>query len=90
MAVQFPKWTDGRGYSQARVLRSRLRFGGEVRAIGEVVVDMLPLLARTGVTAVQLRPDQNEAAARRALGLVNAFYQGDVESTRPLFSRIAA
>lgn len=90
VAVQFPKWTDGRGYSQARVLRSRLRFGGEVRAIGEVVVDMLPLLARTGVTAVQLRPDQNEAAARRALSLVNAFYQGDVDSTRPLFSRIAA
>ena len=90
IALQFPKWTTGRPYSQPRVLRSRLRYGGELRATGEVVVDMLPLLARTGITAVQLRPDQNEEAARRALQLVNAFYQADVDTTRPLFSRIAA
>ncbi|MEK8045898.1 MAG: hypothetical protein CFE46_07415 [Burkholderiales bacterium PBB6] len=87
IAVQFPKWVDGRGYSQARVLRSRLRYTGEVRAIGDVLVDMLPLLARTGVDAVQLRHDQNEASARRALSLVTDFYQGDVREARPLFAR---
>ena len=90
VALQFPKWTDGRAYSQARVLRSRLRYAGQVRATGDVVVDMLPLLARTGVDAVQLRPDQDEDAAHAALALVTDFYQGDVTVTRPLFSRIAA
>ncbi|MBT9596901.1 MAG: DUF934 domain-containing protein [Vitreoscilla sp.] len=90
VALQFPKWIDGRAYSQARVLRARLRYAGEVRATGDVLVDMLPLLHRTGFSAVQLRADQKEASARRALAIVTDHYQGDVVQTRPLFSRIAA
>jgi len=58
IALRFPKWTDGRAYSQARLLRSRYRYGGELRATGEVLVDMMPLLARTGFDAVALRADQ--------------------------------
>ncbi|HSI50887.1 MAG TPA: DUF934 domain-containing protein [Ideonella sp.] len=90
VALQFPKWTDGRAYSQARTLRARLGYQGEVRATGEVLVDMLPLLQRTGVDAVQLRADQREESARRALTLVTENYQGDVSQTRPLFARLAA
>lgn len=90
VALQFPKWTDGRAYSQARVLRARLRYAGEVRAMGDVVVDMLPLLQRTGFDAVQLRDGQSEASARRALTIVSEHYQGDVHQTRPLFSRVPA
>jgi uncharacterized protein (DUF934 family) len=90
VALQFPKWTDGRAYSQARNLRARLRYAGQVRATGDVVVDILPLLARTGFDAVQLRDGQNEASARRALTLVTDFYQGDVLQPRPLFSRAFA
>jgi uncharacterized protein (DUF934 family) len=78
VALQFPKWTDGRAYSQAHVLRARLRYAGEVRAIGDVLVDMLPLLHRTGFSAVQLRADQKEASARRALAILTDHYQGDV------------
>jgi len=89
IVLHFPKWTDGRAYSQARLLRARLRFGGELRASGDVLVDMLPLLARTGFDAVQLRHDQSEASARRALGLVSAHYQGDTLNPRPIFSRLA-
>jgi uncharacterized protein (DUF934 family) len=89
IALQFPKWTDGRAYSQARLLRARYRFGGEVRATGEVLVDMLPLLARTGFDAVALRPDQNREAAERALRLVPVHYQGDVRVRQPLFGRAA-
>src|SRR5690606_18170191 len=48
IVLQFPKWTDGRAYSQAHILRVRYRFTGELRATGEVLVDMMPLLARTG------------------------------------------
>ena len=87
VALSFPKWVDGRAYSQARLLRSRYRFGGEVRAVGEVLVDMLPLLARTGFDAVQLRPDQSLEAAQRALAFFQAHYQGDVHERRPAFAK---
>lgn len=87
VVLQFPKWTDGRAYSQARVLRARHRFDGELRAVGEVLVDMLPLLQRTGFDAVQLRHDQNLDAAVRALGFFAGHYQGDVTQPRPAFAR---
>jgi len=89
IALHFPKWTDGRAYSQARVLRARLRFAGELRATGDVLVDMLPLLSRTGFDAVQLRAGENETSARRALTLVTEHYQGDVHQPRPQFARVA-
>lgn len=89
IALHFPKWTDGRTYSQARVLRARLRFAGEIRATGDVLVDMLPLLSRTGFDAVQLRAGENEASARAALVLVTDHYQGDVHQPRPQFARVA-
>ena len=87
IALQFPKWTDGRAYSQARLLRSRLRYTGELRATGEVLVDMLPLLARTGFDAAALRADQRLDAAERALGFFRAHYQGDVADNHPLFAK---
>ena len=90
VALSFPKWVDGRAYTQAHLLRSRYRFAGEVRATGEVLVDMLPLLARCGFDAVQMRADQNQAAAERALGFFPAHYQGDVDATQPVFARESA
>ena len=87
VVLQFPKWTDGRAYSQARVLRARHGFDGEVRAIGEVLVDMLPLLQRTGFDAVQLRRDQSVEAAVRALSFFPGHYQGDVTQPQPAFAR---
>lgn len=90
VALQFPKWTDGRAYSQARLLRGRHGFAGELRATGEVLVDMAPLLQRTGFDAAQLRADQNPESARRALRFFAGHYQGDVVTPAPLFHREAA
>jgi uncharacterized protein (DUF934 family) len=92
IALRFPKWTDGRAYSQARLLRARHGYRGELRATGDVVVDMLPLLARTGFDAVQLRADQNPAHAERALHLFAdlGHYQGDAQQPLPHFARGAA
>ena len=90
VALEFPKWTDGRAYSQAHLLRARWRYQGEVRATGEVLIDMLPLLARTGFDSAVLRADQDRAAADRALAFFDAHYQGDVVEKRPLFARQAA
>jgi uncharacterized protein (DUF934 family) len=87
IALHFPKWVDGRAYSQARLLRARYRFEGEIRATGDVLVDMLPLLQRTGFDAVQLREGQSVEAARRALAFFPGHYQADVVERRPLFAR---
>lgn len=87
VVLNFPLWTDGRAYSQAHLLRSRFRFAGEVRATGEVLVDMLPMLRRTGFDAVVLRGDQKREYAERALSFFTGHYQGDVIDPRPLFVR---
>ena len=89
LILQFPKWTDGRAYSQARLLRSRYRYKGQIRASGEVLADMLPLLERTGFDAVQLRSDQSVETARRALDFFAGHYQGDVANPQPWFARQA-
>ena len=75
VVLQFPKWTDGRAYSQAVLLRGRLRYAGEIRATGQVLADMLPLLQRCGFDAVQLRADQKLESAQRALGYFGNHYQ---------------
>ena len=77
LALQFPKWTDGRAYTQARLLRLRHRYTGELRATGQVLVDMLLPLARSGFDAAQLREDQDPLAARRALEFFPGHYQAD-------------
>ena len=86
VALQFPKWVDGRAYSQAKLLRARFRFAREIRATGDVLVDMAPLLERTGFDAAVLRSDQSLDAAQRALGFFRSHYQGDVQGNRPLFA----
>ena len=90
VSLRFPKWTDGRAYSQARLLRARFRYAGEIRATGAVLIDMLPLLVRTGFDAAVLRADQSLASARRVLGFfADGHYQGDVIEPRPHFARAA-
>lgn len=90
VAVNFPKFTDGRGYSIARTLRERYGYRGELRAIGDVLHDQLQLLHRCGFDAFALRADKD---AERALAGLNTFsesYQGAVDQPLPLFRRRAA
>ena len=88
--LHFPKFTDGRAYSQAVLIRKRLGFKGELRATGDVLVDQLQLMQRSGFSTAVLRADQNEAAAKRMLALFPDFYQGDVLQGAPHFAREAA
>ena len=69
ITLDFPKWTDGRAYSQARLLRTRLHYRGALRATGDVRVDMVPLLQRTGFDEVQLAPGESPQVALQALQL---------------------
>lgn len=58
VAIHFPVFTDGRGYSLARLLRSRYGYGGELRAVGDVLRDQIYFLQRCGFNAFRLREDQ--------------------------------
>jgi uncharacterized protein (DUF934 family) len=75
VVLSFPKWTDGRAYSQAVLLRGRVRYTGRLLASGDVVADMAPLLRRCGFDAAQLRADQRAETARRTLGHIEPHYQ---------------
>lgn len=87
VAVRFPKMSDGRGFSTARLLRERYRFAGEVRAVGDVIVDQLLFLERCGFDAFALREDQDPVAALAAFAALGDAYQGTVAEPRPLFRR---
>ena len=88
--LHFPKFTDGRAYSQAALIRKRLGFTGELRATGDVLVDQLQLMQRTGFSTAVLRDGQSMEAAKRMLALFSDFYQGDVLQALPVFAREAA
>ena len=85
--LQFPKFTDGRAYSQAFLLRRRLGFQGELRATGDVLIDQLVQMARTGFDVAVLREGVDRADAQRQFDRFSAFYQGDAVTVQPLFSR---
>ena len=87
VAVNFPQFTDGRGYSIARLLRERYGWRGELRAIGDVLRDQLFYLARCGFDAFALRADQDPAVALDAFDDFSEAYQASVERPSPLFRR---
>ncbi len=85
--LNFPKFTDGRAYSQAFLLRRRLGFKGEIRATGDVLIDQLVQMERTGFDVAVLRADQNLAFAQAQFDRYKAFYQGDAVTVQPVFAR---
>jgi uncharacterized protein (DUF934 family) len=88
--LHFPKFTDGRAFSQAFLLRRRLGFKGDIRATGDVLVDQLQQMQRTGFSSAVLRADQDPAHAQRQLDRYGRFYQGDVLDMHPRFKEAAA
>ncbi len=80
------KFTDGRAYSQAFLLRRRRGFAGEIRATGDVLIDQLVQMQRTGFDVAVLRADQDVSLAQRQFDRYSAFYQGDAVHTAPLFA----
>jgi uncharacterized protein (DUF934 family) len=84
--LHFPKFTDGRAYSQAFLLRRRLGFQGELRATGDVLIDQLVQMQRSGFDSAVLRDDQDAAHAKRQFDRFAAFYQGDAVTVQPHFA----
>jgi uncharacterized protein (DUF934 family) len=90
IAIEFARFSDGRGYSLARLLRSRYGYRGEIRAIGDVLRDQLYYLRRVGFDAFELRADQDAAGALAALADFSESYQAAADQPVPLFRRRAA
>lgn len=88
VGLHFPQFTDGRGLSSAAILRSRLDYRGEIRALGDVQRDQLAPMRRCGIDAFRIRPDLDPAQAALGLETMSAHYQGDVLDPRPLFRRV--
>ena len=89
IAVDFPKFTDGRGYSIAYNLRIRLGWTGELRAIGDVLRDQLFQMQRVGFNAYATRPDRSIHDALKGLSDFSETYQASVDQKLPLFRRQA-
>lgn len=87
--LHFPKFTDGRAFSQAFLLRRRRGFEGEIRATGDVLVDQLAQMERSGFDVAVLRADQDMATAQRVLASYPGYgvgkYQGDAVDVQPHF-----
>lgn len=88
IAVDFPKFTDGRGYSIAYNLRARLGYGGELRAIGDVLRDQMFYMQRVGFDAFAPRPDRSITDALKGLFDFSEKYQTSWDEKSPLFRRI--
>ncbi|KVC44887.1 DUF934 domain-containing protein [Burkholderia diffusa] len=81
--LHFPSFTDGRAYSQAYLLRKRFGFAGDLRATGDVLIDQLLLMARTGFSSAVLGADTDLAAARLQLDRFPGVYQRDAGTPSP-------
>ncbi|MDR6890495.1 MULTISPECIES: DUF934 domain-containing protein [Variovorax] len=83
--LNFPKFTDGRAYSQAFLLRRRLGFKGDIRATGDVLIDQLVQMERTGFSSAVLKEGVDASDAQRQFDRFAAFYQGDAVQPAPHF-----
>jgi uncharacterized protein (DUF934 family) len=87
IAVDFPKFTDGRGFSIAYLLRTRLDYHGELRAIGDVLPDQLFYMRRVGFDAFAVRPDKDIQQALHRLHTFSDSYQGSWNQAVPAYRR---
>ncbi|NND90744.1 MAG: DUF934 domain-containing protein [Granulosicoccus sp.] len=75
IVIDFPKYTDGRGYTQARLLREQFHFAGELRASGDVRPDQILFMARAGIDAFEFDTEPDEALLKQILSRFHVNYQ---------------
>ena len=86
IAINFPVFTDGRGFSYARELRER-GYTGELRAVGQFIRDQLHYLSRCGFDTFQLADESELEAALASLDDFSEHYQASIDQPQPLFRR---
>ncbi len=87
IAINFPKFGDGRGYTAARLLRERYGYTGEIRAVGDVLQDQLFYMSRCGFDAFIVRSDRDAEQAINGLKAFTEVYQDAADQRQPLFRR---
>lgn len=87
--LHFPNFTDGRAFSQAYLLRRRRGFAGDIRATGDVLIDQLVQMQRTGFSSAVLREGVDAADAQRQFDRFSGFYQADAVHWQPHFANKA-
>ena len=85
--LNFPNFTDGRAFSQAYWLRRRRGFKGDIRATGDVLIDQLVQMQRTGFTSAVLREGVDAADAKRQFDRFGGYYQADAVEHSPHFAQ---
>ena len=79
IVLEFPKFRDGRGFSWARLLRTRLRFTGEIRAVGDFLYDQLAFMHRVGIDAFEVSGKITPEIFARALDEMSNVYQASAD-----------
>jgi uncharacterized protein (DUF934 family) len=85
--LNFPKYTDGRAFSQAELLRRRYGYAGELRAVGQVLHDQLAMMVRTGFDAMVLDTVNPEAIYQSAVGEFSEAYQPAADGRLSVFEK---
>ena len=85
IAIEFPHFRDGRGYSQARILRDHYKYKGDIRAIGEVLRDQLFFMLRCGISSFQLAEDKDMDAALSGFTDFSIHYQSAADGALPVY-----
>ena len=84
--LHFPNFTDGRAFTQAYLLRRRRGYTGDIRATGDVLIDQLVQMQRTGFSSAVLREGVDASAAQRQFERFGGYYQADAVHTKPHFA----
>lgn len=87
VAIEFPAFADGRGYSTAYLLRTRYGFRGELRAVGDIIKDTLFYQQRCGFNAFAVRDDKDLAEALQGFSTFSQAYQASASEPLPLYRR---
>jgi uncharacterized protein (DUF934 family) len=90
VAVDFPAFGDGRGYSLAALLRQRHGYKGELRALGDVLADQIPAMARVGFNAFDVAEGADLDVIKETLGRHGVVYQGAADGRRTVWQLRAA
>jgi len=84
VALEFPRFRDGRGFSWARMLRTRLGFTGEIRAVGPYLYDQIAFMRRVGIDAFEVPEGFALEDYRRAIGEMSNVYQPSVDGRKTI------
>lgn len=90
IALEFPAFRDGRGYSLARRLREHYGYKGEIRAVGNVLRDQVEYMSRVGINAFEIDPSQEVIDALNAFDTISVKYQASSDESLPFYRRRAS